>query len=122
MRIHEKTNRNNILSWIQWHTFYIFSKTHDQDWLSDDFLGILFDSTRCKSHLANQKACLYAGAQKVIEGGQSHVIPCITLRWLKIRREIEFEAKMIRILSHLKVFELKKVSQLRVKARDRDFE
>ena len=86
------------------------------------FLGILFDSTRCKSHLANQKACLYAGAQKVIEGGQSHVIPSITLRWLKIRREIEFEAKMIRILSHLKVFELKKVSQLRVKARDRDFE
>ena len=30
------------------------------------------------------------------------------LRWLKIRKEIEFEAKMIRILSLLKIFELKK--------------
>ena len=29
---------------------------------------------------------------------------------LKIRREIEFEAKMIRILSLYKIFELKKVS------------
>ena len=36
------------------------------------------------------------------------------LNKLKIRREIEFEAKMIRILSHLKNFELKKVSQLRI--------
>ena len=54
-------------------------------------------------------------AQKVIEGYNDtcqhmHLI----LRWLEIRREIEFEAKMIRILSHLKVFELRKVSQLRV--------
>ena len=31
-----------------------------------------------------------------------------TPRWLKIRREIGFEPKIIRILSHLRVFELKK--------------
>ena len=38
---------------------------------------------------------------------------------LKIRREIEFEAKMIRILSLFKIFELKKVSLLRILTRDR---
>ena len=32
--------------------------------------------------------------------------------------EIEFEAKTIRILSHLKIFELKKVSHFKNKTRD----
>ena len=45
-----------------------------------------------------------------------------TPRWLKIRREIGFEPKMIRILSHLRVFELKKVSHLKVLTRDGYFE
>ena len=40
------------------------------------------------------------------------------LNKLKIRREIEFEAKMIRILSLFKIFELKKVSLLRILTRD----
>ena len=44
------------------------------------------------------------------------------LRWLKIRRESEFEAKMIRILSNLKIFELKKVSQFGENARDQYLE
>ena len=41
------------------------------------------------------------------------------LNKLKIRREIEFEAKMIRILSLYKIFELKKVSLSRILTRDR---
>ena len=41
------------------------------------------------------------------------------LNKLKIRREIEFEAKMIRILSLFKIFELKKVSLSRILTRDR---
>ena len=62
-------------------------------------------------------------AQKLIEGYNDtcqhmHLI----LRWLEIRREIEFEAKMIRILSHLRIFELKKVSHLRILTRDQYFE
>ena len=40
------------------------------------------------------------------------------LNKLKIQREIEFEAKMIRILSLLKIFELKKVSLFRILTRD----
>ena len=48
-------------------------------------------------------------AQKDIEG-------------LKIRREIEFEAKTIRILSSLGIFELKKVSVLGFLTRDSYFE
>ena len=40
----------------------------------------------------------------------------------KIRRDIEIEAKMIRILSHLRIFELKKVSHLRILTRDQYFE
>ena len=40
----------------------------------------------------------------------------------KIRRENGFEAKRVRILSHLRVFELKKVSQLKVLTRDGYFE
>ena len=38
---------------------------------------------------------------------------------LENRREIEFEAKMIRILSLFKIFELKKVSLSRILTRDR---
>ena len=62
-------------------------------------------------------------AQKDIEGchvtwWHMHVI----LRWLNVRREIEFEAEMIRILSHLRIFELKKVSHLRILTRDQYFE
>ena len=40
----------------------------------------------------------------------------------QIRIEIEFEAKMIRILSHLNFFELKKVSHFGQKTRDQYFE
>ena len=44
------------------------------------------------------------------------------LRWLKIWREIEFETKMIRISSHLNIFELKKWAILATKACDQYFE
>ena len=44
------------------------------------------------------------------------------LRWLKIRREIEFDAKLIRILRYLRIFKLKKVGHLRILTRDRFFE
>ena len=39
----------------------------------------------------------------------AHFFGSKILRWLKSRREIEFEAKMIRILSHLRIFKLKKM-------------
>ena len=42
------------------------------------------------------------------------------LIWLKIRREIEFDAKMI--LSYLRIFELKKLGHLWILTRDRYFE
>ena len=42
----------------------------------------------------------------------------VILRELKIRREIEFEAKMIRILSSLRIFEPKKVSSYGILTRD----
>ena len=61
-------------------------------------------------------------AQKVIDEDN---VTCqhmhLILRWLKIRREIEFEAIMIRILSHFKIFELKKVSHFDQKTRDQYF-
>ena len=44
------------------------------------------------------------------------------LNKLKIRREIEFEAKMNRILSHFDIFELKKVSHFGQKTCDLNFE
>jgi len=44
------------------------------------------------------------------------------LRWLIIRRKIKLEAKMIRILSHLRIFDLKKVGQLGILKRDQYFE
>ena len=52
----------------------------------------------------------------------AHFLSSKTPRWLKIRIEIGFEAKMIRILSHLRVFELKKVSHLKVLTRDGYFD
>ena len=36
------------------------------------------------------------------------------LRWPKIRREMVFEAEIVRILGHLRIFELKKVGHLRI--------
>ena len=45
-----------------------------------------------------------------------------TLRWLKIRTVIALNPFSLRILSHLRVFELKKVSQLKVLTRDGYFE
>ena len=50
----------------------------------------------------------------------AHFLSSTILRWLKIRREIEFDAKII--LSYLRIFELKKVSHLRILTRDRYFE
>ena len=44
------------------------------------------------------------------------------LRWLKIGREIEFEAKMNRILSYLRIFQRKEMSHLRILTSDRFFE
>ena len=52
----------------------------------------------------------------------AHFFSSKILKWLKIRREIEFEAKMNRILSHFNIFELKKVSHSGQKTRDQDFE
>ena len=45
-----------------------------------------------------------------------------TLRWPRIRREMDYEAKMVRILGHLKIFGLKKVAHLRILTRDWYFE
>ena len=52
----------------------------------------------------------------------AHFFSSKILKWLKIRREIEFEAKMNRILSHFNIFELKKVSHFGQKTCDLDFE
>ena len=44
------------------------------------------------------------------------------LRWLKIRIIFASNSISLRILSHLRIFELKKVSQLRILTRDQYFE
>ena len=45
-----------------------------------------------------------------------------TLRWPRIRREMEFEAKMVRILGHLRVLGFKKVGHPRTLTCDWYFE
>ena len=62
-------------------------------------------------------------AQKVIEGDNGtcqhmHLI----LRWLKIRIIFASNSCSLRILSHLNIFELKKVSHFGQKTRDQYFE